>query len=49
MCPKRRYSLQKKLYKSFVLFSKGKDAFVFFFFSFKNVEIWLEYGPSITH
>ena len=31
MFPKRKYSLQKKLYKSFALFSKGKDAFDFFF------------------
>ena len=41
MPPKRKYSLQKKLYKSFALFSKSKDAFDFLF-SFKNVEIWLE-------
>ena len=31
MFAKRIYSLQKKLYKSFALFSKSKDAFEFFF------------------
>ena len=31
MFTKSIYSLQKKLYKSFALFSKSKDAFDFFF------------------
>ena len=31
MFTKRKYCLQKKLYKSFALLSKSKDAFEFFF------------------
>ena len=44
MFPKRRYSLQKKLYKSFVLFSIGKDAFDLFFFLLKM----LRYGLNMV-
>ena len=41
MFPRRKYSLQEKLYKSFALFSKSKDSFIYLFFFFLKM---LRYG-----